>query len=234
MLAALPYDGRPPKGEVNPALTFYPGIEAEIARAVAGSLDVDVRFAPSSRATPQLPSSADVHLSFPPVLAQPAKPASGHATRPYLIAYERLLVRHDSTVERRSDLADGTACVLDNEKELERDVPTARNTITAQPSVCIDLLKRGAIEAIVGVDVVLAGLAREACEDCVLTGEKRKPLPLRAVVPEGDEELADRFSSVVEAAREDGRWQRWYEQWIGAYTAPPDRFAAANGDTDSG
>ena len=223
LVAAVPYDGRPPAGETNPSLTIYTGFAVEFAEAVARSLDVRLRFAPSSSdATARLSRDGSIHLSFPLVPLSRRLARTAAVTRPYAVSSERFLVRPDSVLSASADSAGRAVCQpREPWRTPDRRSRAARHILRDSPFECFELLADGEVDAIAGPDLVLARLAYEQCRRCTVTGEPRGITYLSAVVPPGEADLLRRVNAVLDAVVEDGRWARWYEKWIGRYSTGP-------------
>ncbi len=225
LLVAVPYEGRPPPGDVNPSLTVYRGLAVELAQAVGDSIGVDVRFAPSaSAAVARLPKDGALHLSFPLVPVTPELAGRSTLSDPYLTSYGSLMVASEAAAGQLD--AGGRTCSSPEPWET-RIPPNAPRKRIARPTpgACLELLVDGRVDAVAGPDVVLARLAYDECPRCVLTGRGKQEFFLSAVVPEGAEDFARYVSDVFAHARQDGRWHSWYRKWIGRFSernAPPE------------
>lgn len=214
---AVPYDGRPPPGEANPSLTLYRGFAVDLARAVARSLDVAIRFAPSSAdAVARLPGSSSIHISFPLRSATARLARRSTLTRPYLVTHRRTLVERTT----RGGPEAGRRCLI---RELGGSGAgvAGRGVVIASAARCGRLLVERRVGAVVGADVVLARLAYDSRRDWVVTGRRVDPKPLSAVVPRGETAFAALVSRVFAATVDSGVWSRSYEKWIGRFSTGP-------------
>ncbi|MDQ4096060.1 MAG: transporter substrate-binding domain-containing protein [Actinomycetota bacterium] len=214
LLVAVPYEGRPPPGDVNPSLTTYQGFAVEVAREIASSLGVALRFAPSAAdAVAHLPARSDIHLSFPlrPLTATLAKRST--LTDPYLTSFGTLMTRAARRLGSRP-----TLCSSEEPWRIALPARVLRSALS-RPSLtaCLDLHYAGRVDAIAGPDVALARIAVDECGRCVLSEQRLGRFFLSAVVPQGEVEFADYVGGVVEEAYREGRWRSWYEEWIGRF-----------------
>lgn len=208
LVVAVPYEGRPPEGEFNPSLTTYTGFEVELAREVAESLGVELRFAPSpSAAKSRLTAEDEIDISFPQTFKVPAEVL---ATRPYLQSEVRLLTRKGSGIDRAGGLGSGEACAIGG-------LPPETDSIqqgTSSPQRCLHRLIIGKVDAVIGYDVTLGGLAAENGEPLVIAGPPLATAPLNAVVAPGGDDLVSHINGVIERAEEEGLTELWRRNWV--------------------
>ena len=223
LLVAVPYDARPPPGEVNPSLTTYAGFAAEFAEAVATSVDVPVRFAPSpAAAVAVLPRSSSIHISFPLISRRRVLEEGAAATEPYVASWDRLLVSPDQPVGPYR-LGRGRVCVATGPWRGFGSVSLSPGTRPFERTLegCLHHLQSGRARAIAGPDIVLARLAYDSCPRCRIVGTPSDRVLLSAVVPEGRPGFLRHVDSILERAKASGDWRRWYERWIGRYSKGP-------------
>ncbi len=210
LVIAVPYEGRPPEGEVNPSLTIYRGFEVELARLVAESLGVELRFAPSSSsATTTLPRGAGIHVSFPHAWNPPSDAVT---TRPYLDSEVRLLVRKESGIADLQDLRSRPSCTIAGAAaELVRP---RLDGVVAEREHCFSLLRRGRVVAVAGLDLALGRAAADRAGAWLLTGPALATVPLAAVLPEDGADLARYVGGIISRAEQEGLIGKWHEKWV--------------------
>jgi ABC-type amino acid transport substrate-binding protein len=92
-------------------------------------------------------------------------------------------------------------------------------------SECLELVQNGAVDAVSTDDVILTGMIIQD-ESLQLVGEQLTTEPYGVGIREGAREMKQFVDEVIDRYKQDGRWQRSYQQWIGQYTQeeqePPD------------
>ncbi len=224
LLVAVPYEGRPPQGEENPSLTVYRGFAVELAREVADSLDVPVRFTPSATsAVSSLSESSSIHISFALTPVTDRLIEKSTLTDPYLISNRRLLVDRGSDIKGLNDLSGRRVCFIVEQATtvVAEELGASVQVIKARENDCLELLRNNEVAAVVGLDVDLARVIADSEGRWTVVGRPIDTVALAAVVPRDARAFADYVSRVFDKAEGQDRWSRWYEEWIGAYVGGP-------------
>jgi len=215
----------PPFGFKNPQTNEVEGFDVDMGRFVAEALGVRPRFveAISDNRIPFLKEgTVDLVLSTMTINAE--RDQEIDFSEPYYIARGRILVPQDSDIQGVDDLAGRSVCTAlgsTYEATLKEQAPRARLRLVDSYSECLELVQNGAVDAVSTDDVILTGMI---IQDDSLKLTESEPLttePYGAGIKEGNTELKRFVDDVFAKVKQDGRWARTYEKWVGQYTNEP-------------
>ena len=153
-------------------------------------------------------------------------------TYPHCFGHQRLLVRSGSGFSETSDLRGKRVCAAINPltglwpvQLNNRSVPVDKGGIEK----CFAALQRGEVDVVTGPDIALLSVI-EPSSDYRLAGDQLTTEGYGAMVAPGAVNAAQFVNNVMNAAKADGSFDRWYRRWIGpryngALPGPP-RFSA--------
>ncbi len=211
----------PPFGFKNPQSNKVEGFDVDLGQAVADALGVKPKFieAVSDNRIPFLKDgTADLILSTMTINAE--RVGEIGFSDPYYIARGRVLVKDDSDIKGVADLAGKSVCTAlgsTYEENLKKQAPKADLKLVDSYSECLELIQNGAVEAVSTDDVILTGMIIQD-DSLKLVGEELTQEPYGAGVKKGDKQMVDFVNDVFASYKQDGRWQKAYERWVGRYT----------------
>src|SRR5918992_1141659 len=211
----------PPFGFQNPQNDQIEGFDVDLGKAVAEKLGVKPKFieAISDNRIPFLmDGTADLILSTMTINAERAQEID--FSDPYYIASGRILTKTDSPIQGLEDLAGRRVCTAlgsTYEETIREQAPDAKLQLVDSYSECLELIQNGAVDAVSTDDVILTGMIIQ--DDTLhLVGDELTTEPYGAGMADGDTEFKEFVDGVIQAMKDDGRWQELYDQWVGQYT----------------
>ncbi|HWS36534.1 MAG TPA: glutamate ABC transporter substrate-binding protein [Actinoplanes sp.] len=198
----------------------------EIAEAIFGDPDkLEIRVIPRSNRVNAV-VKGDVDLAISTMTTNCTRWEQVDFSTVYFEAGQRVLVNKDSAVTKIEDLGRRPVCAATGSTSLENiakvstgPVPVAR----ADFGECLVAFQLGEVDAISTDDTILAGLATQDPYAKVV-GPRFTSEPYAAAVAKEHPEFTRFVNAVLEQVREDGTWQRIYEEWL---TAPAPQPPAA-------
>jgi len=139
---------------------------------------------------------------------------------PYYIARGRILVKQGSDIRGVQDLAGTDVCTAlgsTYEATLRRQAPKATRKLVDSYSECLELIQNGAVDAVSTDDVILTGMIIQD-DSLKLVGGELTQEPYGAGIKKGDAEMVDLVNDVFAKYKQDGRWSKTYDKWVGRYT----------------
>jgi ABC-type amino acid transport substrate-binding protein len=214
----------PPFGFVNPQTDEVQGFDVDLGNAIAAELGVEARFeeASSDNRIPFL-QDGTVDLVLSTMTITTDRDAEIDFSEPYYVAQGRVLVPDDSDITGVDDLGGATVCTVlgsTYEENLTENAPDAELRLVDGYSECLELIQTGSVDAVSTDDVILTGMIIQD-DTLKLVGEGYTTEPYGAGVTEGDTEFQEFVSGVIADVKSDGRWEQFYEKWIGQYTGEP-------------
>ena len=220
----------PPFGFNNPSSGKVEGFDVDLGQAVADKLGVKPKFieAISDNRIPFLEDgTADVILSTMTINEE--RVGQIEFSDPYYIAKGRILVKEDNSEITGVDTLGGknvcTALGSTYEATLKKQAPDAELKLVDSYSECLESLQNGSVDAISTDDVILTGMIIQD-DSLHLVGDELTQEPYGAGIKKGNTELQDFVNGVFTEYKEDGRYDKTYEKWVGQYTdteaEPPD------------
>jgi glutamate transport system substrate-binding protein len=220
----------PPFGFNNPSSGKVEGFDVDLGQAVADKLGVKPKFieAISDNRIPFLQDgTADVILSTMTINEE--RVGQIEFSDPYYIAKGRILVKKDnSDITGVDSLAGKNVCTAlgsTYEATLKEQAPDAKLKLVDSYSECLESLQNGSVDAISTDDVILTGMIIQD-DSLKLVGDELSQEPYGAGIKKGNTELQEFVNGVFDEYKQDGRYDKTYEKWVGQYTdseaEPPD------------
>jgi glutamate transport system substrate-binding protein len=220
----------PPFGFNNPSSGKVEGFDVDLGQAVADKLGVKPKFieAISDNRIPFLQDgTADLILSTMTINEE--RVGQIEFSDPYFIAKGRILTKKDNTeIKGVEDLAGKSVCTAlgsTYEATLKKQASDAKLKLVDSYSECLESLQNGSVDAISTDDVILTGMIIQD-DSLHLVGDELTQEPYGAGIKKGNTELRDFVNQVFEEYKQDGRYDKTYEKWVGQYTdtepEPPD------------
>jgi len=220
----------PPFGFNNPSSGKVEGFDVDLGQAIADKLGVKPKFieAISDNRIPFLQDgTADVILSTMTINEE--RVGQIEFSDPYFIAKGRILTKKDTTdIQGVEDLAGKSVCTAlgsTYEATIKKQAPDAKLKLVDSYSECLESLQNGSVDAISTDDVILTGMIIQD-DSLQLVGDELTQEPYGAGIKKGNTELRDFVNQVFEEYKQDGRYDKTYEKWVGQYTdtdpEPPD------------
>jgi ABC-type amino acid transport substrate-binding protein len=211
----------PPFGFLNPQTDEVEGFDVDLGRAIATELGVEPEFieAISDNRIPFLQDgTADLILSTMTITTD--RDAEIDFSIPYFIAHGRILVPEGSDIQGIEDLGGKSVCTAlgsTYEATIADQAPEADLQLVDSYSECLELLQNGAVDAVSTDDVILTGMIIQD-DTLTMVGDELTTEPYGAGIADGDTEFKEFVDGVIQAMKDDGRWQEMYDQWVGQYT----------------
>ncbi len=229
----------PPAGLMNWRTLRLEGFDVGIARAVAaaifGPADVDdhIQFhAVTTSEREDLLRSNMVDMLVATMTITCERKRQVRFSAPYYESTLRLLVRQDAGIGSLPDLAGRPVCTSTgstaSEKLARLTAPAPRLVTRTRIADCLVALQYGAVDAIVGDDVLLAGLAAQDPYTTVLGPQAFGPAfaaggqldePYGIAMPitgdaAGDNSFVSFVNGVLRRIMLDGTWSQLYDEWL--------------------
>jgi ABC-type amino acid transport substrate-binding protein len=212
----------PPFGFKNPQTGDVEGFDVDMGNIIADRLGVEPKFieAISDNRIPFL-QDGTVDLILSTMTITTDRDAEIDFSRPYFIAHGSILVPVDSDIASVDDLADKRVCTaLASTYEttiIPREAPDAKIEAVDSYSECLELIQNGAVDAEITDDIILAGQIAQD-DSLKLVGEDLTNDPYGIGIPDGQTDMQEFVSGVIEDTFEDGQWDTIYDKWVGQYT----------------
>jgi ABC-type amino acid transport substrate-binding protein len=212
----------PPFGFNNPSSGKVEGFDIDLGQAVADKLDVKPKFieAISDNRIPFLEDgTADLILSTMTINEE--RVGQIEFSDPYYIAKGRILVKKDtSEITGVDSLAGKNVCTAlgsTYEATLKKQAPDAELKLVDSYSECLESLQNGSVDAISTDDVILTGMIIQD-DSLKLVGDELSQEPYGAGIKKGNADLKEFVDGAFSEYKEDGRYDKTYEKWVGQYT----------------
>ena len=212
----------PPFGFNNPSSGKVEGFDVDLGQAVADKLGVKPKFieAISDNRIPFLQDgTADLILSTMTINEE--RVGQIEFSDPYFIAKGRILTKKDnSEITGVDSLAGKNVCTAlgsTYEATLKKQAPDAELKLVDSYSECLESLQNGSVDAISTDDVILTGMIIQD-DSLHLVGDELTQEPYGAGIKKGNTELKEFVDGVFSEYKEDGRYDKTYEKWVGQYT----------------
>jgi ABC-type amino acid transport substrate-binding protein len=212
----------PPFGFLNPQSGDVEGFDVDLGKAIAEELGVEPNFieAISDNRIPFLEDgTADLILSTMTITRD--RDTEIDFSEPYYIARGRVLVPQGSDIQGIEDIGAGdrvcTALGSTYADTIKSESPDADLRLVDTYSECLELIQNEAVDAVSTDDVILTGMIVQD-DTLELVGEPFTFEPYGAGIVDGDTQFKRFVDGVLADYKEDGRWARAYEKWVGQYT----------------
>ena len=213
----------PPFGFKNVKTGDVEGFDIDVGNAIAADLGVKPKYieALSDNRIPFLKDgTADLILSTMTINAE--RDEEIDFSEPYFIARGRILIKEsDDSIKGIEDLAGKKVCTAlgsTYEETLKKQAPKAKTTLVDGYSECLEAIQNGSVDAVSTDDVILAGMIIQDDSLKLVEGEELTTEPYGAGIKEGDTAFKEFVDESVQKFKDDGRWAKSYEKWVGQYT----------------
>jgi len=212
----------PPFGFNNPSSGKVEGFDVDLGQAVAAELGVKPKFieAISDNRIPFLQDgTADLILSTMTINEE--RVGQILFSDPYFIAKGRILVKKDnSEITGVESLAGKNVCTAlgsTYEATIKKQAPKAKLKLVDSYSECLESLQNGSVDAISTDDVILTGMIIQD-DSLKLVGEELTQEPYGAGIAKDNKRMQEFVNGVFDEYKQDGRYAKTYEKWVGQYT----------------
>lgn len=144
----------------------------------------------------------------------------------YYQANQRILVVKNSDIAGIADLAGKRVCIVSGTTSLQhiqQFQPAASVTTVPSWADCLVVLQQRQVDAVSTDDSILAGLAAQDPYTQVV-GESISAEPYGIGIPKGNDDVVRFVNGTLDRIRNDGTWNRIYDNWLtvlGASPGPP-------------
>jgi putative glutamine transport system substrate-binding protein len=193
------------------------GLDADLARAIAGELGVKTRWVepPSSERLNYLEGNkADLVISALTITAERVKRIDFSV--PYYRAGQSLMVKRGSSIQSLGDLSGKKVCTgrgSSSEATLKEKAPQATLVLFDRYAEAAQALVAGRCDAVSTDDVILFGLIATT-PDTELHGTPFTDEPLAIGVKKGRDDLLALVNDVLQTMKRDGRLKALYDRHI--------------------
>jgi len=140
---------------------------------------------------------------------------------PYFIAKGRILVKKDnSEITGVESLAGKNVCTAlgsTYEATIKKQAPKANLKLVDSYSECLESLQNGSVDAISTDDVILTGMIIQD-DSLKLVGDELTQEPYGAGIKKDNKQMQEFVNGVFDEYKQDGRYDKAYEKWVGQYT----------------
>jgi ABC-type amino acid transport substrate-binding protein len=216
----------PPFGFKNVKTGDIEGFDIDVANAIAADLGVKPKFIEAlsdNRIAFLKDGTADLILSTMTINAE--RDEEIDFSEPYFIARGRILVKaDDDSIKSVSDLNGKKVCTAlgsTYEATLKKQAPRAKTTLVDGYSECLEAIQNGSVDAVSTDDVILTGMIIQDDSLKLVEGKELTTEPYGVGIKEGDTGMKEFVDDSIQKFKDDGRWAKSYEKWVGQYTKEP-------------
>jgi glutamate transport system substrate-binding protein len=227
-------DDRPPWSSfsfVGPesTATMSNGFTVEMGRMIAESLGVEAAVVvATAREMVDRIEDGVVDIAFPLVPLTEARVRAHSYSDPYWIGHQRILAAEGSGISGVDDLTGRSLCDIAYKDtgatlaDLDADpdnieIPVSLKRPT-DPLGCIEPLRDGEVDAVMGPDVLLITYLAELGGGYEIVGEQLTTEGYGPVVRPGRGDFSSFVDSVFAEADREGLWRAHYDEWIAPLT----------------
>jgi len=199
------------------------GFDIDVAKAIAADLGAKPKFieALSDNRIPFLKDgTADLIISTMTINAE--RDEEIDFSEPYFIARGRILVKKsDNSITSVANLDGKRVCTAlgsTYEETLKKQAPKAKTTLVDGYSECLEAIQNGSVDAVSTDDVILTGMIIQDDSLKLVGGPELTTEPYGVGIKEGDSGMQDFVNESIKKFKDDGRWAKSYEKWVGQYT----------------
>jgi glutamate transport system substrate-binding protein len=227
-------DDQPGLGFRDATTGEYSGFDIEIGRLVAAKLGfgpdkIDYKTVPSAAREDAIARGDVDYFVGTYTINENRKKLVGFAG-PYIIAGQSLLVRKDdNSITSKDTLKGKKVCSvtgstpIQNVQRLQLTEPN--NIVQFQTySQCVDQLLSNQVDTLTTDNAILRGFAAQQPDKLKLVGEPFTVEPEGVGMNKDDKALRDKVNDILQAAFDDGSWQKIYDATLGksgAHANPP-------------
>jgi glutamate transport system substrate-binding protein len=208
----------------------YSGFDIEMARMVAAGLgfgpdQIDYKPIPSAAREDSI-SRGDVDYYVGTYTINDKRKQLISFAGPYFQAGQSILVRADETaITGPQTLKGKKVCSASGSTPIQRvrdqGLTEPENIVEFQTyTQCVDQLLTNQVDAVTTDDAILAGYASQQPDELKLVGEPFSEEPYGIGLNKDDTALRDKINDLLEAAKNDGTWQKIYDGTLGLSGSP--------------
>ncbi len=219
---------QPGLGIQDPTSGQYTGFDIEIGRMIAAGLgfgpeQIDYKVVPSAAREDAI-SRGDVDMYVGTYTISESRKQRVSFAGPYYVAGQDLLVRaDDQSITGPQSLQTKRVCSATGSTPIQRvrQMNLTPNVVEFQNySQCVDALRSGQVDAVTTDNAILAGFATQAPDQLRVVGQVFSSEPYGVGLPLNDAALRNKVNDLLQAAIDDGTWQRLYDQTLGRSGSP--------------
>jgi ABC-type amino acid transport substrate-binding protein len=199
------------------------GFALEFARDLGDSLGVETDFVATTDPI-QLVEDDGADVAFPSFAITERVVREAAFSDPYFVAHQRILVKGGVNIDAVDDLTGRKVCsFIDPVTEVALDELNPDIQLQSETSFedCEEAIRKGHVDAVTAADVFLMSVIHED-DSFAMTGDELATEGFGAVVEDGAASWRLYVDNVLWEAKDEGRWSRWYDEWIAPYTDEPD------------
>jgi glutamate transport system substrate-binding protein len=215
---------QPGLGYLNPRTNKYEGFDIEIARLIAAKLGFDPNTKIQYQAIPsaareQAIINGQIDYYVGTYTINDARKKLIAFAGPYFIAGQSVLVKaDDQSITGPETLKGKRVCSATGSTPIRRvreQNLTDKIVEFQNYSQCVDQLLAGQVDAVTTDDAILKGYAAQDPQHLKVVGKPFSQEPYGVGLPHGDDALRIKMNDILEAAVQDGTWQRIYRATLG-------------------
>ncbi len=195
----------------------YVDLNERVSALVNGKVDIVIR-------TMSMTDSRQQELAF---------------SAPYLTARAGILAGPRSEIQSVEDLNNSTVCVADDstsEQIARETAPDALLLLVANWADCLVALQQSQADVIIGDDTILAGINDQDPATAII-GRGLSTEQYGVATARGRDNLVRQLNVTMERIRNDGTWQRLYNEWLEPFlpggTQPEANYVAEDPNSSS-
>jgi glutamate transport system substrate-binding protein len=227
-------EDQPGLGKKDPTTNEYSGFDIEIARLVAAKLGIDPKTGiqykvVQSAGREQAIVNGDVNYYVGTYTINAKRKEQISFAGPYFVAGQSLLVRKDETAITGKDTLKGKkVCSVTGSTPIQRvrdqNLTETSNIVEFQGyAQCVDKLLTKEVDAVTTDDAILKGFASEDNDALKVVGTPFSSEPYGIGLPKDDKALRDKVNDILQAAIDDGTWQKIYDATLGKSGSTADK-----------
>ncbi|GAA5171837.1 glutamate ABC transporter substrate-binding protein [Pseudonocardia eucalypti] len=218
-------DDQPGLGFKDATTNQFSGFDVEIARLVAAKLGygadkITYKTVPSAAREDAL-SRGEVDYYVGTYTINNNRKQRVSFAGPYFVAGQGLLVRKDdSSITGKDTLKGKKVCSVTGSTPIQRvqqqQLTEASNIVQFQTySQCVDQLLSKQVDVLTTDDAILKGYAAQQPDKLKLVGDTFSSEPYGIGLAHDDKALRDKVNDILQAAFDDGTWQKIYDSTLG-------------------
>lgn len=223
-------DDQPGLGFKDATTGEYSGFDIEIARLVAAKLGfgadkLDYKVVPSAAREDTI-SRGEIDYMVGTYTINDNRKQRVSFAGPYFVAGQSLLVRSSETAITGKDTLKGKkVCSVTGSTPIQRvrdqGLTEPSNIVEFQTySQCVDQLLSGQVDAVTTDDAILKGFAAQQPDKLKLVGGTFSTEPYGIGLNHDDAALRGKINDILQAAYDDGTWQKIYDNTLGKSGSP--------------
>ncbi|MCW0215536.1 MAG: glutamate ABC transporter substrate-binding protein [Pseudonocardia sp.] len=221
-------DDQPGLGFKDATTGQYSGFDIEIARLVAAKLGygadkITYKTVPSAAREDAI-SRGEVDYYVGTYTINDKRKTLVSFAGPYFVAGQSLLVRADETAITGKDTLKGKkVCSVTGSTPIQRvrDQGLTDQIVEFQTyTQCVDQLLSNQVDAVTTDDAILKGYAAQQPDKLKVVGDTFSTEPYGIGLNKDDAALRGKINDILQAAYDDGTWQKIYDETLGKSGSP--------------